>query len=350
MSRVKIYKATYQELKELIPVIFQDFPLEFKNKKVFLKPNMLSARKPKEGVTTNPELVKLIVEYILEKGGEIKVGDNPSVSGKGIQTKVGEKTGIKEAALGHFVDISQNPKHVKVSQVDDLTVSGEILECDILISLPKFKTHPLTILTGAVKNMYGILIGEEKQRLHYLFSTPTKFSWLLPLIYEIRKPDLIILDGIIGMEGFGPSNGNLRAINRVIVSRDGYACDWTMARMVKKKPEEINFLAWAVKMGLFNPKAMEVAGDFIEIEKFKLPLKLSDSFLLRLITKVIYHPFRYKKVRIDKRRCRLCSACVKVCPKSALRIEEKKIRYEKNLCIACFCCLETCPEGAIRPT
>lgn len=350
MTRVKIYKATYQELKELIPVIFHDFPFEFKNKKVFLKPNMLSARRPEEGVTTNPELVKLIVEYILEKGGEIKVGDNPSVTGEGVQTKVGEKTGIKEAALGHFVDISQNPKRLKVSPLADLTVSGEILECDILISLPKFKTHPLTILTGAVKNMYGILVGAEKQRLHYLFSTPARFSWLLPLIYEIRRPDLIILDGIIGMEGLGPSSGNRRAINRVIVSRDGYACDWTMARMVKKKPEEINFLSWAVKMGLFNPKAVAVEGDFIEMEKFKLPLKLGDNFLSRLITKLIYHPLRYKKVSIDKRRCRLCSACVEVCPKSALRIEGKKIRYEKKSCIACFCCLEVCPEGTIKPT
>ncbi|MEO0116445.1 MAG: DUF362 domain-containing protein [candidate division WOR-3 bacterium] len=350
MSKVKIYRANYQDLQELIPVIFRDFPFNFKNKKVFLKPNMLSARKPEEGVTTHPELVRVVAEYILEQGGELLVGDNPSLTSEGSQKEAGEKTGLAKASLGHFLDISRHPQKVRVKELGDLAVSSEILNCDILISLPKFKTHPLTLLTGAVKNMYGILVGEEKPRLHYQFPNPTAFSQILTLIYEIRRPDLIILDGIVAMEGFGPSNGDLRSLNRIIVSRDGYACDWVLARMVKRDPARINFLSWAMRRGFFNPKAIEVEGDFTEIEKFRLPLKLGDSLPWRLIVKLIYHPFRYKRVSIIKEKCRLCGACEKICPKAALRIEGRKLKYEKGSCIACFCCLEVCPEGAIKPS
>jgi len=349
MAKVKVYQATYDDLEELIPRVFRDFPFSFKNKRVFIKPNMLSARRPEEGVTTNPKLVKEIVKYILAEGGEVLVGDNPSLMGEGIQMRVGEKTGIKEASLGKFCDITRNPRLVKVPELGELAVSSEILDCDILLSLPKFKTHPLTILTGAVKNMFGILVGVEKPRLHYRFPTSKEFSSVLPLIYEIRRPDLTIIDGIIGMEGFGPSNGTLRMINRLIVSRDGYACDWVMAQMVKVEPERLEFLNQAEKRGLFLPKEITVEGDFITVEKFKLPIKVGDNLLSRSFLKLLYHPVRYKRIRIEKKRCRLCSLCVQICPKSALVIKGKGLKYKRKDCIACFCCQEVCPEGAIKP-
>ncbi len=341
----KIYKATYLDLKELVPIIFKDFPFNFKNKRVLIKPNMLSPKK--EGVTTSPEVIRAVVGYVLEAGGEVIVGDNPGLISEGAAIQVAKKTGIMEAALGHFRDISKNPSRVKTKEVGEVIISGEVLNCDILISLPRFKTHNLTVLTGAIKNMYGILVGREKPRIHYSFPNPSDFSRAIVSIYEVRRPDLTIIDGIIGMEGFGPSLGSLRAFNRIIVSRNGYEADASLALMAGIAPLSIGFLSWAKSLSYFNPQKIEIVGDFYRIAKFKRPFKLSD-YLLRRIIKITYHPRRQKGIKIDKSRCQLCGECVKICPVSGLQQEGEEIRYLRRKCIACFCCIEVCPEGAIR--
>ena len=351
MSKVKFYESDYSDVSSLIPQIFSDFTFNFKNKKVFIKPNLLSAHPPEKGITTHPSIIKELTQYLLAKGAVVKVGDNPSLLSKDAIKKIGEITKIEEASLGCYTDISKDYKKIK-TDIGELFISSAILDCDILISVPKLKTHMLTIFTIAIKNMFGIIIGNQKSRLHYQFPTPWEFAEMLLTIYEIRKPDLTIVDGIITMEGNGPSNGNLRKLNTIVVSDDGYLLEWAIiGNLLDKNPLSIPYLNIAKKKNLFNLDKLTIEGNYNKVKDFKLPNQKLYNFLNFLgkgIIKLIYHPLRYKKITIDKNLCQLCGECVKICPNKALKLEKKEIKYNKALCISCFCCYEACPYLAIK--
>jgi uncharacterized protein (DUF362 family)/Pyruvate/2-oxoacid:ferredoxin oxidoreductase delta subunit len=351
MSKVKFYKSDYTDISFLIPQIFSDFSFNFKNKKVFIKPNLLSAHPPEKGITTHPLIIKELTQYLLDKGAFVKVGDNPSLQSKEAIKKVGEITKIEEAALGTYTDISKDYKKIK-TDIGELFVSSAILDCDILISVPKLKTHMLTLFTIAIKNMFGIIIGNQKSRLHYQFPTPWEFAEALLTIYEIRKPDLTIVDGIIAMEGNGPSNGNLRKLNTIGVSDNGYLLEWAIiGNLLNKNPLSVPYLNIAKKKNLFNLDKLTIEGDYNKVKDFKLPSQKINNLLNILgkgIIKLVYHPLRYKKINIDKNLCKLCGECVRICPNNALKLEGKEIKYNKSLCISCFCCYEVCPYLAIK--
>lgn len=352
MVKVKFYEGNYRESENLISQIFSDFNFDFKNKKVFIKPNLLSAHPPEKGVTTHPSIIRAICEYLLEKGAIIKVGDNPSLLSSDAFEKIGNITQIKEASLGFYTDITKDYKKIKTS-IGELSISSDILDCDILISVPKLKTHILTIFTLAIKNMFGIIIGNQKSQIHYQFPSPIEFSEALIDIYEIRKPDFTIVDGILAMEGQGPSNGNLRELNFLIASDNGYLLEWAIiGYLLDKNPLSIPYINIAKRRNLFNENDLTIEGNYRKIKDFKLPSKKINYFLNNIfgknLIKLIYHPLRYQRIKIDKNLCKLCLECVKICPNNALKLENKKIKYYKSLCLSCFCCYETCPYSAIK--
>lgn len=348
MSKIKFYEANYHNVSNLISQIFSDFSFNFKDKKVFIKPNLFSAYPPEKGATTHPLIIRALIQYLLDKGAIIKVGDNPSLLSKDVIERIGEITKIKEASIGFYTDITKDYKKIK-TDIGELFISSDILDCDILISCPKLKTHLLTIFTIAIKNIFGILVGNQKSLLHYQFPSPIEFSKALLSIYEIRKPDLTIVDGIIAMEGNGPSNGNLKELNTIIVGDNDYLLEWAIiGNLLNIPPLSIPYLSIAKKRNLFNENELIIEGNYKRIKDFKLPYRRLNNFIWKNIIKIVYHPLRYKRIKIDKNMCKLCLECVKICPNNSLRLEKKEIKYNKSLCISCFCCYEVCTYSAIK--
>ncbi|MEO0117829.1 MAG: DUF362 domain-containing protein [candidate division WOR-3 bacterium] len=352
MPKIKFYEGSYKDSDNLISQIFSDFPFDFKNKKVFIKPNLLSAHPPEKGVTTHPTIVKSICQYLLDKGAIIKVGDNPSLLSSDAFERIGNITQIKEVSFGFYTDISKNYKKIK-TRIGELSISADILDCDILISVPKLKTHILTIFTLAIKNMFGIIVGNQKSQIHYQYPSPIDFSEALIDIYEIRKPDLTIVDGILAMEGNGPSQGNLRELNILVAGDNGYLLEWAIiGYLLDKNPLSIPYINIAKRKNLFNENDLVIEGNYNKIKDFKIPSQriyyILNNILGKNLIKIIYHPFRYQRIKIDKDLCKLCLECVKICPNKALKLEDKKIKYNKSLCISCFCCYEACPYSAIK--
>ncbi|MBC7189818.1 DUF362 domain-containing protein, partial [Candidatus Aerophobetes bacterium] len=185
--------------------------------RVLLKVNLLSAHPPERAVTTHPALVKAVVRVVKDAGAKPFIGDSCGVAyRKEDAMMVWEKTGIARVAREEKVEIVNFQKAKKVKNPRGkppfLYIAKEAMEADAVFSLPKLKTHTLTLFTGAIKNMYGTVPGFWKKDLHARFPRPRDFAKVVVDLFSLVFPKLSIMDGILGMEGKGPSAGSPRKI------------------------------------------------------------------------------------------------------------------------------------------
>lgn len=352
MSKVIISDVQNNEISEIIKNVFELFEVEdkVKDKKVLVKPNLLGPFPPERGVTTDPRVISAIVQELKKyRPKEIVVGDN-SGSIHFDPFKIAKITGILEASDGCYSNISREVMEVKIESkfIEELFISKIVKEADYVINVPKFKTHSLTTITGAIKNMFGIIPGGKKAQLHTLNRSIYEFAELLVDIYQIRVPDLNIMDAIIGMEGIGPTNGKIRIINKVISSDNGISLDSVMAAMMGLKPDTIELLQIAKKrnLGKIDISNIIIDGELEVISEFKTP---NNGFLQRIRKTVVPHIFNHNKVIpiVDHNKCKICKKCIEVCPVSAMNLTNKFPEADRKKCISCFCCDEHCPYGAI---
>ncbi len=180
--------------------------------KVLLKPNLLRKARPEEAVTTHPLLIKAVVELVQGAGGKAVIGDSPGAAlahtrntliklyrGCGLD-RVADETGAELSFdTGYRIIPLPNGKTVKRIEIIDAA-----LNADVIINLPKFKTHNFTLLTGAVKNCFGLVPGLIKPAYHAKLPDLDDFSSMLVDLMEFADPALTIVDGVWGMEGEGP--------------------------------------------------------------------------------------------------------------------------------------------------
>ena len=197
MSKVLIHPASYQSLDDALARAFEIFPLEIHGKKVLISPNVLRACEAKEGIVTHPAVLRAVVEKVeAMRPASIIVGDNPGLHGYGANEECFRKTGLMEAAKGYYQNIGNDARKVAFNPdfMPEVSVSTAVLEADIVISLPKFKTHGLTVVTGAIKNSYGFLPGAQKARLHKAAGCAERFHEMLVDVFRLRVPDLFLVD------------------------------------------------------------------------------------------------------------------------------------------------------------
>jgi len=354
-SIVRIRSAnSYKGIEDTVKGLIDKFPLSYKNARVVIKPNILGGFHPDRGITTHPAIVRAVLEFVLDKGGKPVVGDNPGVGGYGRTEKAGDKSGIKEVSGRYFVNFAQNPVKVKVSSrfFNEIVVSKEILDADIIISIPKFKTHSLTIITGAIKNMFGIVVGAEKSRIHSIARTRDEFSEAIIDIFLMRKPEITLMDGVIGMEGNGPTSGGLRRIGSIIASTNGFAIDTIVARIMGIDPFEVPFLKIAGERSIFDcSKDIRIEGEYRKIKGFKKPLGYIPPIItnlgIRYVNRFIFKRFTENRLVLKEEICTRCGLCVKHCPVGAMKQEIGGFPWiEIQRCINCYCCSEVCPECA----
>ncbi len=353
MSKVLILDcADYDSVEEKIGEVFDAFPRDWKNKNVLLKPNMLNSRKPEQGNTTHPSFVKAPTQWLLDAGAKVIVGDNPGTNGTGVNEKCAQGSGIAEASLGCYRNISQEPLAINLNSkyAEKVVISKPIIDADILVSIPKFKTHSLTQITGAIKNSFGFLIGGDKGRIHAVTGNYVNFLEAILDIYLIRPPDLIIMDAVIGMEGNGPSGGYLKHIGKIIASDDSVAIDSVMAFMMGKSPDKIQMLKMAKERGIgeIDISKMEIIGDLKPIKGFKMPSTFLSQFAGRIYNNRFARSLVWSKPIILKGKCKNCGICVKNCPAEAMSKSDKVPLINRKVCIRCYCCQELCPNDAIE--
>jgi len=319
---------------------------------VLVKPNLLMAKEPEFGIDTHPEVVRAVIKILKEINCKIFVGDGPSVWGRQIENvdEVYRRSGVKKVCEEEEVPLI---KFDKRRWRRNFPLAAALDECDYLVSLPKFKTHDFTILTGAVKNLFGLVSGTYKTELHKKYFEPDSFANILVDIYEEARPALNIIDGIMAMEGDGPATaGKLRNTGLILAGTDAVALDSVLALIMGVNPYDIlsTKLAALRGLGTADINSIQVLGEQLEdviVEPFKLPSTSMFRKIPRPVLELAKRLIRFYP-QVNRRNCILCQACVKACPSSVIRLKSNRIDIDYSGCISCFCCQEACPSNAIR--
>ena len=343
MKKSKVYIKEGKQLKESIAELFQNLGItDIKGKKVFVKPNMLRPAKPTEGVVTHPQLIFETVSFLLDEGANVLVGDNSLPNRTCNQFDIAKECGFVDVSHGQFRNIGRYPKKIKRQKklLKEVYVSREILDCDILVSLPKFKTHNLTTMSVAIKNHFGIIPGGLKAYIHSLFPKIKDFSKVLLEIYRLRPPDIIIVDCLNIVD----AKGKVFTPGKIIAGDNGHAIDYTCALMAGINPYLIPTLKIARDNGFFDPTKIEFIGEIEQLKDYSVPFRFPlRNPVAESIAWILYRIWLSRVPVIDHSICSGCLSCENVCPKRA--IKKQKIDYKK--CIRCYCCMEVCPTRAI---
>jgi len=356
-SQVSVVRCDSYNQQDLYPAIKQSLDLigglsSFiqKEDRVLIKPNLLSAAPPEAGIDTHPEFVRAVIRMVRETGAEIFLGDSPSVWGTVQDVNVVyEQTGIRKVAEDEGVRLVDFNRSVVVS---GYPLASWVKECNKMISLPKFKTHDLMVLTGAVKNLFGLIPGIFKTELHRRALDAESFSKILSDIYERAKPTLSIVDGIVAMEGDGPgSGGTLRNLGLIIAGSDAVALDSVLATIMGLRPEDILSTkeAGLRRLGNTDLDNIDIWGEKIEeliVPDYKLPQLSVLNRIPKPFLTIGKWLVRFRNT-INPDVCKMCELCVKACPVGAISKKAQGMTIEYNRCVLCMCCKEVCPEGAV---
>jgi uncharacterized protein (DUF362 family)/Pyruvate/2-oxoacid:ferredoxin oxidoreductase delta subunit len=326
--------------------------------RVFVKINHLSpASPPERGIITHPVLAGEMLRLLKNMKCDVTVGDDIqsspadgfAISGyRDICRAVGVRlVNLKEAGFRKVA--------LEGSRLKEVYISPLCLDADFIVNLAKLKTHSLTVFTGAVKNMFGVIPHGLRMRCHRRFGQSDQFSEMLVDIYSCVRPHLTIMDGVVAMEGEGPAAGRCRTTGIIIAGRDGIAVDAVASNIIGFNPLNIFTTSDAHERGLGRGELsqIEIRGEAlagVRVKDFehsavalgllrrKIPSRLFSTIYdyLALIPEVIVG------------RCTGCLECVGICPAGAAKKRDGKAWLDQTVCIHCMCCHEVCRFEAIR--
>ncbi len=352
MSKVMIHPSSYENVRQAVDRAFDVFSLYLKDKKVWIKPNVLRASEASEGIVTHPAVLRAVVEKVETMApASIVVGDNPGLFNYGANEESFKTAGLLEASKGYYLNIGNDSRKVEFNPdfMPTVSLSSIVLEADVIISLPKFKTHGLTVMTGAIKNSYGFLPGAQKARLHRAAGSPERFHEMLVDVFRLRVPDLFIMDAVVGMEGNGPASPDLRDIGLILASDNAVALDSVVATMMGCEPGRLRFLQKAKDVGLgdYDLAATEIIGELRQLPDFKLPPLGGEAIIHNKVIQEVIRTRTIVRPQANPEWCTGCGTCIDQCPVAALSMTENIPEVDPDACITCFCCQEVCPEKAI---
>jgi uncharacterized protein (DUF362 family)/NAD-dependent dihydropyrimidine dehydrogenase PreA subunit len=354
LEKVSIERCNSYEVKPLKTILYSMFQkisfFPIRNAKVLIKPNLLMSKTSEKAVTTHPVIIQALAELLKDYSCVVSVGDSP---GSGATVKVLNISGImdiiKQLELGiSYFDHNIIKKTNGISPYKEFLFGDDPERYDFIVNVPKLKTHGMMGMTLGVKNTFGFIHAFEKAKWHLRAGQDRSlFASILVDIHTIVHPSITVLDGIVGMDGNGPSSGRPRDLGILGASKNAFALDDSIEKLVHiPHPTPITDLA--SRHGLLPD--YEITGNTVpEINDFVLPNTIMDTdwnippFAKKLLKNVFT-----KKPKINKRTCQACGVCAKVCPANALSMKKDGPAFNYSRCIRCYCCQEMCPEGAIK--
>jgi uncharacterized protein (DUF362 family)/Pyruvate/2-oxoacid:ferredoxin oxidoreductase delta subunit len=316
-------------------------------KYVLVKPNLLTDRKPEQAVTTHPEVVRQVIRWLKARGAYVVVGDSPASTAN--LKQVWESSGLRAVCAEEQVTLlSLEQAGVKSFDIDGFSfaVAQPLLDADYVVNLPKVKSHALTLLTAAVKNIYGVLPGYSKTLLHRQYPKTKEFGQLLATIWKVIPPSITLADGIVGMEGQGPASGTPVALGCLAAAENPFALDRALCGLLHIDPLRVPYLSGD------QGRDYTLVGDTLCVKSFELPsgahiLNVLPGFIVKWLGRIVW-----VRPAFSEPDCIRCGKCVKACPVHALTLDNKDHPplLRAKVCISCCCCHEVCPADAIRMT
>jgi uncharacterized protein (DUF362 family)/NAD-dependent dihydropyrimidine dehydrogenase PreA subunit len=326
--------------------------------RVLLKPNLLWGAPSQAAVVTHPAFVEALATMIVDSGATPFIGDSSSIGGlartlaKSGYDPFMKRMGIQAVPFKETASV-EAPEGRVFRRID---LAREVFGFDRLINLAKLKTHCQMVLTLAVKNLFGTIAGADKAMWHLKAGKDyDTFATVLVQILESVKPTLSLLDGILGMEGDGPSAGKPRYIGIIAASTDALALDATVCRLLGFRVESVRtcVIGESLGVGVTAKDRIEIAGDALEgfpMRDFKPPKSMTITWNLpsgNFARRLLEH-FLITKPAIDESDCAGCWNCLDHCPPAAISEKNGKMVIDYAKCISCFCCQEICPNKAVR--
>lgn len=336
--------------------------------RIVLKANLLRAAPPESAICTHPAVVEAVAKLVKEAGGTPVICDSPggALHKEAVLRSLYEKTGMAAAAAAAGAELSMDSSTRTVSLPEGKVLrQAEIItpvaEADGVIDLCKMKTHVLMSMTGAVKNLFGVIPGLSKVGYHATHPDHETFADVLLDLTGYVKPRLSLMDGILAMEGDGPgSSGTPRQAGLLLASANPLALD-TAAGAIMNLPRQDNPVLLAAERRGLTPCRMEdvelIGGTVEELRMadYKFPASTKSNLMdflgplarpaERLCKKALS-----QTPRIDGAKCVGCGICAKSCPGQAIAMTApgKKARISQKACIHCYCCHELCPQKAVE--
>lgn len=329
----------------------------FAGKRVLLKVNLMKGMRPESAINTNPEFVAALVRCVRDADGEAMVGDSSGVLGCTVAAF--EASGIGQAvheAGGDVLDFDSceqvdlpldgvvlNPDRLKGAR---FTVPKILFDADILITVPKLKTHTLTGITCALKNQVGAIVGGQKCRIHEFAPTPESLAHAILDIAAALPVRLAIVDAVTGLAGQGMGTPAVPVnAGAVVAGENLVAVDSVCARIAGFSPDEIDMcrLGAGRGMGPCREEEIDLRGDApaMKFERAGFEPKRFAPFAR------FYYRTRGRSVKpvVDNLRCSKCGECAEKCPVDAIAMNPFPVIGSG--CVRCYLCRAVCPEGAI---
>ncbi|HAS92042.1 MAG TPA: hypothetical protein DCS12_07370, partial [Clostridiales bacterium] len=286
---------------------------------VLLKVNLIGPKTSDSAAITHSEFVRALTKILIKRGCTVWIGDSSggaiagiSPTAQSLKVSGYEKVAKEEGAIIKNFDregvIEVEPKG---KYKEKMYLAKPLFDADVVINLPKLKTHSANIYTGAVKNVFGCVPGLRKAMYHKIAPAKDDFGEIIVDIHEDVKFDLHIMDGIISMQGEGPTAGDVYEANKILISTDPLALDTVAVNMLGMTVEDIPILNAARKrnLGQYNLDKVEIDGDYNTIphlKNYKLPKNLKNK--RRMSTKSVVKVIDFFKTRpaINLKKCKKC--------------------------------------------
>ena len=335
--------------------------------KILLKPNLLARALPQKAITTHPAVFSAVCRLLREEGYDhLSYGDSPG-NPTTTPDKAAEGAGIAKAAAAYGLEKADFASGSIVSYPEGKTARSFYLckgvqEADAVINVCKMKTHALERITGAVKNLYGCITGVNKATGHAAYPNSEVFADMLADLCMCVRPRLHIMDGIVAMEGNGPTSGTPVAMNVLLFSADPVALDAVFASLVHLDPAAVPTCVSGANAGLgvMDEGSIDVItpeGTLTLAEAQRRYGKPDFDVFRGVITKGFLFkfmpllPFLQNRPKVDLKKCVACGVCEESCPVPEKAVHSghgKKAVYDYKKCIRCYCCQEMCPVKAIE--
>lgn len=358
MTKVAIVKADFYDTK-VVEQAMQDLFTHLggiekyinPGERVLVKPNMLEGVDKDKAVTTHPEVVRAVIRLVKRAGAVPVVGDSP---GLGSIAKVAEKCGIAEVCRAEGVAVVPFEEAVEIAlpegrMLKKLAVAKVLTEVDKVISVAKMKTHSFMGVTGAVKNLFGFFVGADKAQFHLRMKRRGDFARMLLDLYGTVRPVISIVDGIWGMEGAGPRNGQPVRGGVLLGGDCGFSVDLVMTDVMGFAAEHMPVAEAAMADGL-SPSLAEIVrvGSAAAVRhQFKGPRNF-DSLENRLPAWLVdFSQSQFTAKPLINQACIGCGRCAEHCPPGVIRIVRGQAVIDYRECIRCYCCQELCPANAV---
>ncbi len=271
-------KALQESLETLLEPLGGMAAFVTRGNRVLLKPNLLTGARPTKECTTRSELVYAVAKMVIEAGGKPFLGDSPAFgSAKGVAVANGYLPILEELKIP-IIDFNGKRYQTLSEEFNHLLLCKEAMEADVVINLPKVKSHSQLVLTLGVKNLFGCVPGKMKAWWHMeAGKDANRFGEMLVETARAIHPNLTILDGIIGHEGNGPSGGEPRPLGILGASSDVFALDRAMVFVLNVPPEQVPTVAAALRLGVCPTLEAihfpHVHPDSLRIDDWQLPDK-----------------------------------------------------------------------------